>query len=200
MRRFADLLERLAFTPARNGKLRLLTDYLAEAPDPDRGWGIAAITRDLALDSVKPAMLRALVVERVDPELFALSYDFVGDLAETIALIWPPRPAPAATRRSPRWSSGCARLAPRGAAAGRAAARPLDASGRFALLKLVTGGLRVGVSARLAKQALADFGGRDVAEIEELWHGLAPPYAALFAWLPARPAARRRRPARPSAR
>ena len=72
-----------------DGKLRLLTGYLAEAPDPDRGWGIAAITRDLALDSVKPAMLRALVTERVDPQLFALSYDFVGDLAETIALIWP---------------------------------------------------------------------------------------------------------------
>jgi DNA ligase-1 len=61
----------------------------------------------------------------------------------------------------------------------------LDPSGRFALLKLVTGGLRVGVSARLAKQALADLGGRDVTAIEELWHGLSPPYAALFAWLTA---------------
>ncbi len=59
----------------------------------------------------------------------------------------------------------------------------LDDPGRFALLKLVTGGLRVGVSARLAKQALADLGGKDVTEIEELWHGLAPPYEPLFAWL-----------------
>ena len=40
----------------------------------------------------------------------------------------------------------------------------------------MTGGLRIGVSARLAKQALADLGKVDVAEIEELWHGLAPPY------------------------
>ncbi len=184
MRRFAELLERLAFTPARNGKLRLLTDYLAAAPDPDRGWGIAAITRDLTLDAVKPAMLRALTEARVDPELLALSHDFVGDLAETIALIWPPTPGPVA---DPPLAEVIDRL--RGASRREAPQvverllDRLDASGRFALLKLVTGGLRVGVSARLAKQALADFGGRDVTEIEELWHGLAPPYLGLFAWL-----------------
>ena len=94
MRRFAELLERLAFTPSRNGKLRLITDYMREAPDPDRGWGIAAITRDLTFDAVKPALLRGLATERVDAELLALSYDFVGDLAETVALIWPAPPGP----------------------------------------------------------------------------------------------------------
>lgn len=184
MRRFAELLERLAFTPSRNGKLRHLLEYLAEAPDPDRGWGIAGITGDLSLDSIKPAMLRALTGERVDPELFALSHDFVGDLAETIALIWP---APAGGADAPALGEVVERLT---AASRREAPQVverlldrLDASGRFALLKLVTGGLRVGVSARLAKQALADFGGRDVTEIEELWHGLAPPYGSLLAWL-----------------
>jgi DNA ligase-1 len=50
-------------------------------------------------------------------------------------------------------------------------------------LKLLTGGLRVGVSARMAKQACADLGGVAVAEVEEVWHALAPPYEPLFAWL-----------------
>ncbi len=59
----------------------------------------------------------------------------------------------------------------------------LEVPARFALIKLVTGGLRIGVSARLAKQALAAFGDVDTAEIEELWHGLEPPYRPLFAWL-----------------
>jgi DNA ligase-1 len=189
MRRFADLLERLAFTPARNGKLRLIVDYLREAPDPDRGWGIAAITRDLKLDAVKPALLRSLATERVDAELFALSYDFVGDLAETVALIWPPPPEPPTPMPASDPSLGevidtlhaaSRREAP------QVVERLLDRLGgseRYALLKLVTGGLRVGVSARLAKQALADFGGVDVTEIEELWHGLAPPYQPLVAWL-----------------
>ncbi|TPE52229.1 cisplatin damage response ATP-dependent DNA ligase [Amaricoccus solimangrovi] len=193
MRRFATLLDRLSLTPSRNGKLRLIEAYLAEAPDPDRGWGLAAITGDLRLDTVKPAMLRALIAERADPELFALSHDFVGDLAETIALMWPEGATPPA---DPPLGEVVAEL--RGASrreAPRLVERrldALDAPARFALLKLVTGGLRVGVSARLAKQALADFGGRDVNEIEEVWHGLEPPYAALFAWLGgtgARPAA-----------
>jgi hypothetical protein len=62
----------------------------------------------------------------------------------------------------------------------------LDTSSRFAFLKLVTGALRIGVSARLAKQALSDMSGKDVAEIETLWHGLTPPYEPLFAWLEGR--------------
>jgi DNA ligase-1 len=59
----------------------------------------------------------------------------------------------------------------------------LDADERWALLKLVTGGLRVGVSARLAKQALAELGGVAVSEIEDVWHAVTPPYEDVFAWL-----------------
>jgi DNA ligase 1 len=185
MRRFARLLDRLVTTPQRNGKLRLLADYFDAVPDPDRGWALAAITGSLDLPGVKPALLRALVADRTDPVLFTLSYDYVGDLAETIALLWPEKPGTAcddlglgevvvtlraaSRREAPRIVEG---LLDR-----------LAADERWALLKLVTGGLRVGVSARLAKQALASFGTKDVGEIEELWHGLAPPYTSLFAWL-----------------
>ncbi|GMG84887.1 cisplatin damage response ATP-dependent DNA ligase [Paralimibaculum aggregatum] len=189
MQRFAALLDRLTLTPARNAKLRLLADYFSDAPDPDRGHALAAITRDLELPGVKPAMLRALVAERTDPELFALSYDYVGDLAETVALIWEPAPG-AGPPPDIRLGAVVARLSrlSRAEAPACIAAHldALDAPARFALIKLVTGGLRVGVSARLAKQALAGWGGVEVTEIEEIWHGLAPPYAALFAWLEGR--------------
>lgn len=189
MRAFAELLDRLVLTPQRNGKLRLLIDYFRATPDPDRGLALAAITRDLELQSVKPAMLRALIGERTDPTLFAYSYDYVGDLAETISLIWPgpSETAPGANlplrivvhelqnasrREGPMLVAGWLDL--------------LGTSERYALLKLVTGGLRMGVSTRLAKQALADFGGVNIVEIEELWHGQSPPYEALFAWLEGR--------------
>src|SRR6185503_10933027 len=99
MQAFANLLDRLVLTPARNGKLRLLSDYFSTAPDPDRGYGLAALTGDLSIASVKPAMLRALAVERVDEVLFGYSWDYVGDLAETIALIWP---AKASGAKAPR--------------------------------------------------------------------------------------------------
>jgi DNA ligase-1 len=187
MRRFAELLDRLVLTPARNDKLRLMADYFAATPDPDRGLALAAITGDLDIASVKPAMLRALVGERMDPVLFAYSYDYVGDLAETISLVWP---APAGGSCDLRLSEVVDMLARAGRADGPAVVASLldklDIPGRFALIKLVTGGLRIGVSARLARQALAAFGGVDAAEIEELWHGLQPPYAELFAWLEGR--------------
>src|SRR5690606_9331231 len=89
MKRFAELLDRLVLTPSRNGKLRLLTGYFRETEDPDRGLALAAITGDLSLAAVKAAMLRALVTERIDPVLFGYSYDYVGDLAETVSLVWP---------------------------------------------------------------------------------------------------------------
>ena len=58
----------------------------------------------------------------------------------------------------------------------------LDASGRYALLKLATGGMRIGVSGRLAKTAFAQAFDVPVEEVEEYWHGLDAPYPELFAW------------------
>jgi len=192
MQRFSALLDRLVLTPQRNTKLRLMAGYFREVADPDRGYALAALTGDLDIPSVKPAMLRALVTERVDEVLFTYSYDYVGDLAETISLVWPA--AEAVDQRSGneqvRLSDVVERLRAASRTEGPRLAEAwldrLDPPGRWALIKLVTGGLRIGVSARLAKQALADFGNRDVNEIEEIWHGLAPPYGELFAWLEGR--------------
>ncbi len=184
---FAELLERLVFTPSRNAKIALLRRYLSTQPDPDRGIGLAAITGELAFTTAKPGLIRELAAARTDPVLFAWSYDYVGDLAETVALMWPATPTDAAP---PHLAEVVQALetAPK-AALPRLVAGWLDASDpstRLALLKLITGGLRVGASARLAKIALAELGGVTVDEVEEVWHGLAPPYLALFAWLEGR--------------
>src|SRR5512138_2840508 len=90
MKPFAELLDRLLLTPSRNAKLRLMVEHFRAVPDPDRGLALAALTGNLSFASVKPAMLRALVMERMDPVLFAYSYDYVGDLAETVSLVWEP--------------------------------------------------------------------------------------------------------------
>ncbi|EGO94890.1 ATP dependent DNA ligase, partial [Acidiphilium sp. PM] len=84
MKPFADLLERLLYTTGRNAKIALLADYFAHRPNPERGYALAAIAGALDFPGAKPAVLRELAAARTDPELFALSYDFVGDLAETI--------------------------------------------------------------------------------------------------------------------
>lgn len=196
---FADLLERLAFTPQRNRKLEHLARYFAAQRDPDRGLALAALTGDLGLRAVTPSLLRGLASDRLDAELFAISYDFVGDLAETIALAWPDA-VPGPDVSLPELVAEL-RGTPKTRLPDMIAAR-LDALGpsaRYAYLKLATGGLRVGVSARLARQAVADFGGLDLAEVEELWHGLTPPYTELFAWATggAKPVSAARAPFRP---
>jgi len=303
MNKFAELLDRLAYEPGRNAKLRLIADYLRTTADPERGWALAALTGALSFRHAKPGMIRALIMERSDPTLFALSYDYVGDLSETVALMWPASPLPSGERSTPKASGeggpaqtidspspgaqARADLSPKGrgetaampqaqrvplppsslssppplrgrsAAAGgreggvsetinspvdpppcpspsRGEGTPeappapptltgvvetlstlgkaqlpaqiarwldgLDETGRWALLKLVTGALRIGVSARLAKTAAASLGDKDADAVELLWPGLAPPYTDLFAWLEGRadrPATRDPAPFRP---
>jgi DNA ligase-1 len=252
MNRFAALLDRLAYEPGRNAKLRLLADYFRATPGPDRGYALAAITGALSFRHAKPGIIRALIAERTDPVLFGLSHDYVGDLSETVALMWPGRqqsahapspacgggrgggshlpmrslagPLPASFARVPPTEVGFIRLRSiKNAEIGQARFRmqagegkntapsltevvttlaalgkselpqqiarwldELDETGRWALLKLVTGGLRIGVSARLAKTAVASLGDKDANEIELIWPGLAPPYADLFAWVEGR--------------
>ncbi|MBV8456612.1 MAG: cisplatin damage response ATP-dependent DNA ligase [Acetobacteraceae bacterium] len=187
MRAFAELLDRLVFTPSRNGKIALLRRYFQTEPDPDRGIGLAAIAGELSFAAAKPSLIRDLAASRTDPVLFGWSYDYVGDLAETVALMWPAQPTEAPP---PRLCEVVDALenAPKTALPAIVAGW-LDASDpsvRFALLKLITGALRVGVSGRLAKVALAEIGRVDPDEVEEVWHGLAPPYLPLFAWLEGR--------------
>ncbi|WP_436642339.1 cisplatin damage response ATP-dependent DNA ligase [Microbaculum sp. FT89] len=311
MNRFAALLDRLAYEPRRNAKVALIADYFRDTPDPARGLALAALTGDLDFRHAKPGVIRALIEERADPVLFRMAYDYVGDLSETVALMWPssktvasgnePRPpsspglrrsslaternSPPSLQPSPTGGEGeasggdGAKIQPdatadtrdgRSVSAGTSdqsapsplvgegwgvglpsktagedhiaasaeagdggrltqdngqalplpdivealdaagkAALPgllasfldrLDETGRWALLKLITGGLRVGVSARLAKTAVAAMGTLAPRDIEEIWHGLEPPYEALFAWAEGvadRPAIRNPAPFRP---
>jgi DNA ligase-1 len=276
MNRFAELLDRLAYEPGRNNKLRLITKYFREVEDPDRGYALAALTGALSFKHAKPGLIRDLIAARTDPVLFALSYDYVGDLSETVALMWP-RPAPLPPRSggegssvgglsardagsefaepppTPNPSPPLASLAGGGerSVAGRKHPSPpttpsvpsplvgegqgggcsehsshdgprylhnnpppptltdvvttlrrlgktelpgqlarwldeLDETGRWALLKLVTGAMRIGISARLAKTAAAALGDKDPHDIELMWPGLTPPYLDLFAWLEGR--------------
>ena len=190
MNRFARLLDRLTYEQSRNNKVRLITDYFRATPDPERGWALAALTGALSFTYAKSGLIRSLIAERTDPVLFALSYDYVGDLSETVALMWPTSSPSPQRSRDLALSEVIETLSTLGKSELPAQlARWLDAldeTGRWAMIKLVTGALRIGVSARLAKAAVAALGGRQAQEIELVWPGLAPPYIELFAWLEGR--------------
>ncbi len=183
MQAFARLLDALIYTRSRNGKVALIADYLRVTPDPDRGWALAALTDGLDFPAVKSSAIRALIAIRVDPVLFALSRDFVGDTAETVSLMWPtsaPDPKPPTVSQAVEQLSTMTRANVQQQLGDML--DNLDASGRFALLKFATGAMRTGVSARLAKTAFAQAFDVSVDDVEELWHAIAPPYDALFAW------------------
>ncbi len=190
MNRFAELLDRLSYEPGRNNKLRLITAYFRDTPDPDRGYALAAMTGALSFKHAKAGLVRDLIASRSDPALFALSYDYVGDLSETVALMWPR--SDRLTNSPPPPSLGEVVTTLDSLPKKELPAQlsqwldELDEIGRWALLKLVTGALRIGISARLAKTAAAALGGKDAHEVELLWPGLAPPYNDLFAWLEGR--------------
>jgi DNA ligase-1 len=142
----------------------------------------------------------------MDPVLFGWSYDYVGDLAEAVALAWPsqPGPPPAHGRNDP--APTLAEVVDTLRTAGRSEVPALlegwmdhlDATGRWALLKLLTRELRVGITARLAKRAAAELSldrthdeGETpepitASDVEEVWHAVQPPYVELFAWLEGR--------------
>ncbi len=187
MRRFATLLDGLGYTQSRNRKIALLGRYFRSAPDPDRGWALAALTDGVPIRVALRRMLADLTGRFIDPVLYKLSRDYVGDTAETVALLWPDRranrPSPSLDDVVTEMQTGT--LAERTEALGRIL-DALDPAGRWAVLKLIGGAPRVGVSARLARTALASAYGRDVGEIEEIWHALSPPYLDLFAWLDGR--------------
>src|SRR3546814_3416666 len=88
MHDFSQLLDGLVYTRSRNAKLKLIGDYLKATPDPDRGYALAVLTGELDLPAVKPAAVRAIAEERVDPVLLYMSRDYVGDMAETVSLLW----------------------------------------------------------------------------------------------------------------
>jgi DNA ligase-1 len=191
MNRFAELLDRLAYEPGRNNKLRLITAYFRIVEDPDRGYALAALTGALSFKHAKPGLIRDLIADRTDPVLFALSYDYVGDLSETVALMWPKAATPLHNNPPP---PTLAEVVTTLRMLGKTELPKqlsrwldeLDETGRWALLKLVTGAMRIGISARLAKTAAAALGEKDAHEIELMWPGLTPPYLDLFAWLEGR--------------
>jgi DNA ligase-1 len=183
---FAELLDALSYTGSTLAKRRLMAEYFRTRPDPERGWALSALAGTLTFPVAKPALVRDIVKERVDPVLFALSRDYVGDMAETAALIWPDSNDDA----PPSLSEIVETLAIANKETLRARLihwlGSLDSNGRWALLKLITGNIRIGVSGRLARTALADAFERDVDEIEQIWHGVQPPYQILFDWLEGR--------------
>ena len=196
MEDFANLVDNLYYLNSNNAKTELLLEYLKKTPDPDRGWAIGAIAGTLRFEFFKRKTIKDIMLERVDPVLFALSYDYVGEMSETVAHMWPntrDKSAQAVTLPS------LSEVVEQFSNLPKNKVKPylislldiMTPTQRWALLKLGTKGLRIGVSSRFLKKILARYGAQfdasiNIEQVERVWHGVSEPYTNLLAWLEAK--------------
>lgn len=196
MQAFAALVSQLDATTSTQAKVQAIAEYLAHTPADDAAWAVFLLSGGKRPQTVPSRVLReaALQASGLTPWLFEECYAAVGDLAETIALLVAPAPhsMPCAsgeslalhqwmTERLPAWrmqdaTEVCNALCKAWAT--------LDATGIFTLNKLITGGLRLGVSRQTVARALALLTGLDSRRIAQRLMGYGdrrrPPGAAQY--------------------
>jgi DNA ligase-1 len=161
MKKFGALFEAIDSSTSTKAKTNALAEYFTHAKAEDAAWAAWFLTGHRPRQAVPSKRLHAWAAEAAGLPLwlFEESYDAVGDLAETIALVLPP-PAQESDEPLHRWIEE--RLVPlRELPEAEQKARltdywaSLEGTQRFVFNKLITGNFRVGVSAVLVMRAIA---------------------------------------------
>lgn len=186
MQQFAALYQQLDSTTKTTERLAALVRYFREAPPEDAAWCVWFLCGERPRRAVSVGQLQEWCAGLAGiPEwLFAISREFVGDLAETIALLLP---APLMRSDGGLHYWVVDRLLPLGSKspderreAVLDAWNSLAGTERFLFNKLLTGGFRVGVSRRLVIRGLADFSGLPADVIAHRLMGHWQPSADFF--------------------
>lgn len=173
MKRFARLFNELDTSTSTRSKVDALKRYFALADAADAAWAVYFLAGGKPRQAINSRVLRefAISASGVPDWLFEESYQAVGDLAETIALLLPP-PIRSSEGTLAFWIEE--RLLPlRGRAPADVLAvlrdyvEELDTPERFLLIKLIGGGFRVGVSKLLVTRALAEHSGIDAKVVAQ---------------------------------
>ena len=181
MKKFANLLEQLLFTYSTNRKIEILATYLKSLNYKEKGITIAVLTGNLNFKNIKRSNILNIIKSKLDWYLFEQSYDYVGDLAETIALIWPSienskqkdlNDIVCDLKNSKNINNTIIEYL-----------NSFSSKERWAFIKFILGGLRIGFSTSLVKKSLAKYGNKQLYKIENIWNGLEYPYENLFLWL-----------------
>ena len=183
MREFSQLINQLILTRSRNRKIELLNHYFKNTKNPNRGLALAILTGNFKIKNISISKIKELIKKEVDPELFDLSYDYVGDLAETIALIWPYKKKGAVPKLNFIIDELESSSATNITKLIKKYLSIFSENERWAFIKLLSGGLRIGVSTRLTKLSLIHNTNIEISEVEQIWHGVVPPYMKLFNWI-----------------
>ena len=185
MNNLSILLDKLLLNSSKKIKIRLLNEYFEQANSNDRGWTLSIITNSIKKKNIHLNDLKNLIKNKISPELFELSYDYVGDIAETISLLWPKNKSPNLNLNLSDFMNNIFFIDDK-----KTVLEKLEnifnsstSSQIYTIIKIITGGLRVGVSNGLVRESLVAFGNRSSIEIEEVWHGFNYPFFDFFEWL-----------------
>jgi DNA ligase-1 len=169
MQIFAELIHRLDQSNKTGDKLEALDWFFSNAAAADSVWVIAIFSHRRPKRQVSTRQLRDWCQEKagIPDWLFEESYQTVGDLAETIALLLP---APTRTHSVSLtdWITWLQQLPADEELKKQEILEAWDqftSLERFVFNKLITGGFRIGVSQNLLIQALSKFTGLPQAQV-----------------------------------
>ena len=189
MKRFAQLYQELDESTKTTRKVTALVRYFGDVTADDAAWAVWFLCGNRPRRAVPAGKLREWCAEvsGIPAWLLEETYDFVGDLAETIALLLP-APQCSSTGTLSEWVLDrllplVALKEPQKKMAVLAAWQELDRRERFVFNKLLTGGFRVGVSRKLVGKSLAEFSGVPADVIAHRLMGEWKPTAQFFASL-----------------
>ncbi|MEQ6248472.1 ATP-dependent DNA ligase [Sulfitobacter sp. HNIBRBA3233] len=179
MKAYADLFNAIDQSTKTTIKVNALSEYFKVTDDIDKLWTIALFSGRRPKRAVTTTKLRewGAEVACIPLWLFEECYPIVGDLAETIALVLPPNET-TDNRPLSQWIADLREVYKADEEAKKAfvldAWARLGGTERFVFNKLITGGMRVGVSQKLMTRALARATDRDEAELAHRlmgnWH------------------------------
>ena len=170
MQIFAELIHRLDQSTKTGDKLDALAWFFKHASDSDSVWVIAIFSHRRPKRQVSTKQLRTWCQEKagIPDWLFEESYQAVGDLAETIALLLPSTTGTHNLTLT-EWIDWLQNLAKDAEDVKKTkiltAWDQFTSLERFVFNKLITGGFRIGVSQNLLIQALSKFAELSQAQV-----------------------------------
>lgn len=185
MKLFSQTIQRLDLSNKTNEKVKALTCFFDQATDQDKVWALALFTHKRPKKPVNSRQMREWAIELTGLPywLFEESYQVVGDLSETIALLLPPG-RNSKDRSLSYWIHYL--IASREVGEFQKKQRivsawmELDKHERFIFNKLISGGWRLGVSTNLIIRALSQSTGIEAAVLSHKLMGDWDPETITF--------------------
>ena len=184
MIKFSKLLDDLLLNSSKKKKIKILKDYFNSLETNEKELALSILSKNFSTKLIKTNDIKIMIKRKISEDLFSYSYDYVGDLAETFSLLWPK------SKEKKTISFFCFMKSIEKYNNKESLINFLEktfdnisSNEIYAIIKILTGGLRVGVSEGILKECLFEQGVRNKFEIEEYWHAFSPSFKNFFCWL-----------------